>query len=109
MGMLNGLIDTQAALTRAFLRRKDAEGNQEVSEYLSERLKDFKEDVLVESKHFTVLKYQCGYINHLLPRETERYFERLSQKTSKMISDVCYGKLGNLSKSTNVYTELVIS
>ena len=72
-------------------------------------MKDYKAGVLTESTHITVLKYQCGYINHLLPKETERYFDRLSNKTSVMVSDICYGKLQNLSKSTNVYTELVIS
>lgn len=65
--------------------------------------------MLDESKNITVLKYQCGYVNQLLPKETSRYFDRLSQKIIHMISDVCYGKLENLSKSTSVYTELVLS
>ena len=65
--------------------------------------------MLDESRNITVLKYQCGYANQLLPKETERYFERLSQKVTHMVSNVCYGKLGNLSKSTAVFTELVIS
>lgn len=72
-------------------------------------MKDSKENIIEESKCMTVLKYQCGYANSLLPKETERYFQRLSEKLSFMVSEVCYGKLRNLSKSTGVYTELVIS
>lgn len=103
------MIDTQSQLIKAYLSRRGQENSQDNLEYLSERLKDYKDGVLTESSHITVLKYQCGYINYLLPKEAERYFDRLSKKTSVMVSDICYGKLKNLSKSTNVYTQLVIS
>ena len=61
-----------------------------------------------ESKHFTVLKYQCGYMNEVATMEAERYFNRLSKKFDRVVSDVCYTKLGMLSQSINVYTEMVI-
>lgn len=69
MNQLNELINTQSHLTRAYINRKNQENSQDNIEYLSERLKDFKIGILTESSNLTVLKYQCGYINYLLPKE----------------------------------------
>ena len=102
MNTLNSLIDIQSTLTKSYLKRRENEKGNDSIEYLSERLKESKVSVIEESKCMTVLKYQCGYANSLLPRETERYFERLSEKLSLMVSEGCYGKLRNLSKSAGV-------
>ena len=64
MGMLNGLIEAQQALTKAYVRRRKEE--KETLNYEDDRLKESKTSVLEESKSVVVLKYQCGYANGLL-------------------------------------------
>jgi hypothetical protein len=44
--MFDSVVGTRANLTRAYLRRKDGEKATDNLEYLSERLKDFKCDIL---------------------------------------------------------------
>lgn len=94
---------------KAYLKRRENEEAQENISYLSERLKEFKGNVLEESSNFTVLKHQCGFINEVACSENHRYFERLSKKITNVVSDVCYARLAKLTQSVNVCTELVIS
>lgn len=109
MALLSKISEVQAGLMKSYLKRRDIEESEEDIPYLSDRLKDYKQSVLDESSHFTVLKHQCGYANELVCQEAERYFCRLSKKMTQVISDVCYAKLSKLTQSVNVCTELVIS
>lgn len=58
-------MNIQESLTRAYLKRKEVEKSQDNIEYLSDRLKDYKDSILQESGHITVLKHQCGYTSEL--------------------------------------------
>jgi hypothetical protein len=107
MNLLNNIMNIQESLTKAYLKRKEVEKNQDNIEYLSDRLKDYKQNILQESGHITVLKHQCGYTNELGVSESYRYFDRLSQKVINLVSEVCKGKLGRMSQSINTITELV--
>ena len=79
-------MSVQDLLTRAYLKRKDLEKAEDNIEYLSDRLKDFKDSILEESANITVLKYQSGYTSELAVSEGHRYFDKLSQKMVNLIS-----------------------
>ena len=86
MNLLSNIMSVQDLLTRAYLKRKDLEKAEDNIEYLSDRLKDFKDSILEESANITVLKYQSGYTSELAVSEGYRYFDKLSQKMVNLIS-----------------------
>ena len=86
MNLLSNIMSVQDLLTRAYLKQKDLEKAEDNIEYLSDRLKDFKDSILEESANITVLKYQSGYTSELAVSEGYRYFDKLSQKMVNLIS-----------------------
>jgi hypothetical protein len=106
MAQLTPLLEVQKTLLRGWLRNADR--NEQV-EYLSERLRDYKVEVLVESKHPVVLRYQCGYASWALAEEGQRYFEGLGKKLSSLVGAVSYAKLQQAGTALDAYTALVHS
>ena len=107
MQTLVPLIENCEHLTREYLSRAEGEREEEKTDYLSERLKEYKGEVLSGSSHIVVLKHQCGYLQYLLSTEGHHYYRVLAEKVKEMVSAVCKGKMVHFGKYFNTLTALV--
>jgi hypothetical protein len=60
------------------MKRSGNEASTSNESYSSSNLKGFKTGILQESKNFTVLKYQLGYLSNMVCKENVRFFELMS-------------------------------
>lgn len=86
---LGELLGPQQSMLRAYLKRKEYEKEDPKASYDSKQHAAFKLGVLEESRSFTVLKYQAGYLSNQVCLEAKRVFETLGMKTARRWEEYC--------------------